>query len=311
MPHPRLPLLPVFLPRRPFASQKSLSLLLRSHVQNFDQSQLQSISHRHNQQCRTFFTPLVQETANLLTTSASLLPVPTPWYLVLPLFAIFLRTSTTLPLTIYSRKVCIQLVRLQPLMSAWGRVLGSQAARKSRKRQVGGVDGGIAENLSPHDWEVRTRQATTKTRDDLAKRWGCQAWKKYVSMGQIPIWAVASFTIRGISTEHSSSTATAAGIGIPPSPPQELSGTSGAGNAIEGGMGEVIPEPGYIQSLLDSIPLQESLSTGGALWFPDLLSPDPLYLFPIALSLSMFANSEVIHPPPDSANFLTKIVHVY
>lgn len=38
------------------------------------------------------------------------------------------------------------------------------------------------------------------------------------------------------------------------------------------------------------IPFEQSLATEGALWFPDLLVPDPLLILPFALSGTMFFN---------------------
>ena len=56
---------------------------------------------------------------------------------------------------------------------------------------------------------------------------------------------------------------------------------------------------GYFQSILDSVPLEDSRSTGGTLWFPTSC-PDPLYILPILLSLTMYANLKVHLPLPSA-----------
>ncbi|KAI4184216.1 MAG: hypothetical protein L6R41_004898 [Letrouitia leprolyta] len=43
-------------------------------------------------------------------------------------------------------------------------------------------------------------------------------------------------------------------------------------------------------SEVSAVPIEPSLSTEGALWFPDLLVPDPHLILPFILSATMFAN---------------------
>ncbi|RPB28639.1 hypothetical protein L211DRAFT_773205, partial [Terfezia boudieri ATCC MYA-4762] len=186
-----------------------------------------------------------------------------PWYLLLPLSALVLRTTTTLPLTLYARRICISLITLRPLLSAWGRVIGTGVAKSKTDTP-----------LTPFEWERQTREKAKLKEKELQKKFGCESWKGYLPMVQVPIWVIASLTLRGMTTEPSSVTAAR-----------------------------------YLQSLLDSIPLEPTFSQGGALWFPDLLAPDPLYLLPIMLSLSMFANIEfqaLQYPPTTNRGRMIK-----
>ena len=293
MPSPRLPL---HLLRRPPPHLNPLLLrsphLLPRHLKlQFHPS---SLNHH---QTRTFLTPLLQSTSTALTTLSTLTtPLTTtglaiaPWYLLLPFSALALRTTTTLPLTLYARRTCISLITLCPLFSAWGRVIGTGVAKSKSDSP-----------LTPYEWERQTREKAKLKEKELQKIFGCESWKEYISLLQIPVWVIASLTLRGMTTEPSSVTA-ARNSPLPPLPGEEQEGV------IEV-VASTATSPGYLQSLLDSIPLESTFSHGGALWFPDLLAPDPLYLLPIMLSLSMFANIEfqaLQYPPTTNRGRIVK-----
>ena len=75
----------------------------------------------------------------------------------------------------------------------------------------------------------------------------------------------------------------------------------------EAGAESTSTQVGYLQSILDSVPLEDSLSTGGALWFSDLLAPDPFFILPTILSSAMFASIEVLLP----ASMSTRGAYMY
>ncbi|KAF8430951.1 60Kd inner membrane protein-domain-containing protein [Terfezia claveryi] len=306
MPPPRLPrtLLCLQSPLQPIhhLPPRLAPLLLRSPrllPPQFHPSPYPLLCHH---QTRTFLTSLLQGTSSVLTTISTVAaPLTTtglaPWYLLLPLSALVLRTTTTLPLTLYARRICISLITLRPLLSAWGRVIGTGVARSKTDT-----------TLTPFEWERQTRDKIKLQEKELQKTFGCESWKGYLPMLQVPIWVIASLTLRGMTTEPSSVTV-ARNLPLPPLPlPGQVEGVAGAvaGTDISSSSPS---SPGYLQSLLDSIPLEPTFSHGGALWFPDLLAPDPLYLLPIMLSLSMFANIEfqaLQYPPTTNRGRIIK-----
>ncbi|KAF8418607.1 hypothetical protein EV426DRAFT_577552 [Tirmania nivea] len=138
-----------------------------------------------------------------------------------------------------------------------GRVIGTAVAKSKTDTP-----------FIPFKWERQTREKAKLKEKELQKIFD--------------LWVVVSLTLRGMTTEPSSVTAT------PNSPLAPL---------IEEEVTEAVAStatpsslPGYLQSLLDSIPLEPTFSHSGTLWFLDFLAPDPLLFLPIMLSLSMFAN---------------------
>ncbi|KAF8430145.1 60Kd inner membrane protein-domain-containing protein [Tirmania nivea] len=247
-------------------------------------------------QTRTFLAPLLQSTSTSLTALTTLAtPLTTtglaPWYLLLPLSALVLRTTTTLPLTLYARRICISLITLRPLLSAWGRVIGTAVAKSKTDTP-----------LTPFEWERQTREKAKLKEKELQKIFDCESWKGYLPILQIPVWVVASLTLRGMTTEPSSVTAARNSPLAPLTGEEEVTGAVASTATASS-------SPGYLQSLLDSIPLEPTFSHGGALWFPDLLAPDPFYFLPIMLSLSMFANIEfqaLQYPPTTNRGRMVK-----
>ncbi|KAI5780226.1 60Kd inner membrane protein-domain-containing protein [Peziza echinospora] len=254
-------------------------------------------------QSRTFMTALLTTTSTTLSTLAAHLPAPTPWYILIPLTAITLRTLTTLPLTLYARRITHTTLKLQPLLNAWGRVIQKTVSS-------GGGAGGA---MPMQEWERVTNKMVNTRRAEVLGRWGAQRWKMWLGLGQMPVWVLATFTLRGMATPHSKTTLEDGGHGSVPTTTTTTTTIttnsipttpSGGGTGIPGAVSEsaiAAEEPaatGFavigqtIQGWLDAIPVEQSLAEGGALWFKNLLEPDPLYILPLALSFVIFANIE-------------------
>jgi inner membrane protein COX18 len=101
---------------------------------------------------------------------------------MIPLTALTVRVCI-LPLTLYAREKTSTIIRLLPLQNA----MTAQLARKLAKA------GGHATT-----WERQLRKEATAYRKLLWKRWGVQYWKLFVPFVQLPLWLVASATIRGL-----------------------------------------------------------------------------------------------------------------
>ncbi|KAF8475058.1 hypothetical protein BDZ91DRAFT_642982, partial [Kalaharituber pfeilii] len=201
-----------------------------------------------------------------------------PWWLLLPLFAVLLRTTTTLPFAIYARRVTLRIVQLQPVMTAYRHLVVRELKRGNRAADAESSFGiplsaqdnnnnskpAAAAPLTPAEFTSRMHKSLLAHRKSVFKRNGCQRYKLYLPLVQMPMWVLASLTLRGMTN-------------VPQSPQSS--------------------EPSLWWSSYITPPtlppLEPSLSTGGALWFPDLLAPDPYYALPIVLSLMLYTNMEL------------------
>jgi mitochondrial inner membrane protein COX18 len=124
----------------------------------------------------------------------------------------------------------------------------------------------------------------------IYRRWGCQTWKNFLPLVQLPIWILGVETLRGmVGTKKG-----LLGLMLPEAlagnvneldaaPELAAAGIPGAG--LEGA--EILG----VKSLAETVvPVEPSLATEGMLWFPDLMAPDPLLLLPFMLSGTMFLN---------------------
>ncbi|KAH8150663.1 uncharacterized protein LAJ45_05359 [Morchella importuna] len=235
----------------------------------------------HATPSRRFLEPTLTATHTLLTTLHTTTALP--WCTLIPLTAILLRALITTPTTIYSRQRAFKTLALQPLVSAWQHPL-ARAAK--------------ATTTTPQQWEAATRKALRGKRAEILKRHGCQRWKAFAApLMQLPVWVAASVTLRGMTGRD----------GLPEwwrgknASPDTLDSTPDALNSTPD---TLIPDT---TSALDTvtaaerlIPIEPSFATEGALWFPDLLDADPLFILPMAFSFLMFANIEMqsaLHPP--------------
>ncbi|KAL7276504.1 hypothetical protein RUND412_000495 [Rhizina undulata] len=218
--------------------------------------------HRNPQLSHSFHaSPRPQFIETTLTTTHALLQglhatTGLPWWAVIPATAFLLRLSVTTPLTIFSRLRGQKILALQPVLAAWQHHIAG-AVRKS------------AAGESPQKWEKATRTALRAKRRELWARHGCQAWKMFLPFGQIPVWVVASMTLRGMT----------AGEAVPGW--MKVVGGAFGGDKAEGvEVGAVVPqEAGFAEE--------------GVLWFQDLLVADPLLILPLSFSFLLFANIEL------------------
>jgi inner membrane protein COX18 len=141
---------------------------------------------------------------------------------------------------------------LMPLISSWTHQL-----RKETMAEVG--------HLGPAVAQRTLVKKMRKKRKEIYERWDCGMWKSYISWLQLPIWLTAIEAIRRMCGKE---------VGLL----GMIFGTSGEGKDIP----EALATSGVGKEL--------SFATEGALWFPDLLVPDPLLILPFMLSGVMFLN---------------------
>jgi len=208
----------------------------------------------------------------------------TPWYISIPLIALSLNLVTRLPLTIYTHRIAQRRAKLSPLFQAW----------HARHRTDVTLDPAFApQPQQAREAEVVRRFKRTTKR--IYSTWGVQRFKDFSGLAVFPVWLIGIETIRRMCRgprgllgnlafgqgDKAASTA---------SSPGAMASEAVASSSI----------PGDVVSVMDTLPagsqdlaasgVELSLSTGGCLWFPDLLVADPWHILPFALSAVMVAN---------------------
>ncbi|KAI5840805.1 60Kd inner membrane protein-domain-containing protein [Morchella snyderi] len=235
----------------------------------------------HATPVRPLLEPALTATHSLFTSLHAATGLP--WYALIPLTAVLLRALITTPTTIYSRQRAFRTLALQPLVAAWQHPLARSAK---------------ATTTTPQQWEAATRKALRQKRTEILRRHGCQRWKAFAApLLQLPVWVAASVTLRGMTgrdglPEWWRGKAAAAAAATASSDTAALDTAAGAdADALDTATAAAAER---------LIPLEPSFGTEGALWFPDLLAADPLFVLPMAFSFLMFANIEMqsaLHPP--------------
>ncbi|KAH7408056.1 60Kd inner membrane protein-domain-containing protein [Cadophora sp. MPI-SDFR-AT-0126] len=188
-----------------------------------------------------------------------------PWCYSIPLFALLLRTTLILPLSIYARRSTVKQISLIPLIESWKHPL-----RHETMREVG--------HLGPNVAQSTLLKKIRRKRGEIYKRHGCGTWKNFLSMAQIPVFLSVMEALRKMCGSK-----------------QGILGLMLGGNEVmEAGKGAMgadsrITGDGLLDTAIN-IPLETSLATEGALWFPNLLLADPHLVLPFALSGTILLN---------------------
>ena len=180
-----------------------------------------------------------------------------PWVVTLPLTAFLVRAVVISPLSIYSHRITRRQLALQPLLQAWRFPLQRKVFKETAA-------------LGPSAAQKKLLKALASKRRELNKRFGTGNWKRFLPVLQLPVWLIVIETIRKMCGTH------AGLLGLLTRTSQEAVEQPGTDSVAE-----VSPSV---------VPVEESFSGGVALWFPDLLLPDPLLILPFVLSGSLFAN---------------------
>jgi inner membrane protein COX18 len=242
--------------------------------QNSTLSRSQRSFHSTPQQ--RFIEPVISATNHVLESihTTTLLP----WIGVLPLTAFLVRATFTAPLAIYARRVQQRQLALQYVLLAWrGQI------RHTTLRDWGATGPKNCENRISK--VVRTKQA------ELYKRWRCERWKVFLPLAQLPVWLVVVETIRRMCGTHKGL------LGLIFSTQEEVPSSSTPDPGMStGGLSAGAPPMGDFIGAIDAgthkglVAVEPSFSQEGALWFPDLLVPDPHLILPFVLSGSLLMN---------------------
>lgn len=229
-----------------------------------------------------------------------------PWWLAIPYVALTVNLVARLPLTVYCRRVAQRRAELTPLLRAWY----ARHARDVHGETLGSDDDGTSKlarsSMGIMQKETAARFRATSKR--LYRRFGAQQWKDYLSFAVFPFWLTAIEALRRLcggprgllgnlvfgaksGGDGAASQAAAADVAKDPDFPSPSDAT--VAFAKDANAGSVTPVDAAVQIAGDQVlPLgaDPSLATGGCLWFPDLMVPDPLHVLPFMLSAMLVLN---------------------
>jgi inner membrane protein COX18 len=138
-------------------------------------------------------------------------------------------------------------------------------------------------------------------RRELYRRWGCEGWKNWAAVAQLPVWLLVVETVRGMCGTHKGLLGliftTSEGEGAAAGTAASADAGAAAGSVpevLETVMSvDVAPPVTTSEDALAAVPwarFEPSMATEGMLWFPDLTAPDPLLALPFMLSATLFLN---------------------
>lgn len=173
-----------------------------------------------------------------------------PWVASIPLTALIVRMTVAMPLQMYTKIQARKEQDLTPLLNSW--------KEHYQKEIKGQLNGGNDAPMSAGKAVMQLGTNLKAKKRSLHSRWGVRRFWKPMVFLQMPVWLSIMESLRAIS------------------------GSSGGLVA-------------YVMSLFGSkssidLPVEPSLATEGAFWFPDLLAGDPTGILPVALTASILFN---------------------
>lgn len=114
-----------------------------------------------------------------------------PWWAVIPLVTLALRSTVTLPIAISTRLRAQKQHELRPLISALGPILRAKLAFNANKADSA---------LTGPQIEMLAMKERRKRRVKLYKEHGCEMWKSLFigPLVQLPIWITMSMAVRAM-----------------------------------------------------------------------------------------------------------------
>ncbi|KAM3072561.1 hypothetical protein ACMFMG_009354 [Clarireedia jacksonii] len=183
-----------------------------------------------------------------------------PWAYTLPLAALAIRTTFVLPLSIYARRATQKQMELRPLLLAWRPIYMREALKEL---------GNAGEKVVVRHMAAKMQ----RKQKEIYAKFNCGQWKHFLGFVQLPVWLVAVETIRSMCGVHEGLLGWIASLFT-------FSAINGVG----------VEAAAESSQNMGSLLFEPSFATGGALWFPNLLVPDPMLLLPFMLSGSILLN---------------------
>ena len=189
-----------------------------------------------------------------------------PWVATLPLAGLCLKLLILGP-TLYSQDIARRRLNLQPLRLAWANFYQRDISKKHAA-------------AGPIVCKRLISKAVAKKSGEIYRSQGLQAWRGLLPVIQLPIWVLAIETLRRMC---------------------------GARNSIIswifGNRGSEDEDVGVDPAENVAVPLELSFADEGALWFTNLLLPDPELILPFVLSATMLAN---LYVSPSNSKITSK-----
>ncbi|KAL2864628.1 putative mitochondrial export translocase Oxa2 [Aspergillus lucknowensis] len=179
-----------------------------------------------------------------------------PWALSLPLTAFLVRMGVALPLQIFTKVQARKDSDLTPILMAWRHLYQKKAIKDVHKNAAAGAP------LLRSEAVLQVSKDTFQQHRTLRQRWGVFRFYKPAAFLQMPVWIMIMESIRGMSGNNN---------GLVPYLLSIVSSSSS-------------------KDSVPIIPVEPTLATEGALWFPDLLAGDPTGILPVAMTLSILLN---------------------
>ncbi|KAI3395569.1 hypothetical protein diail_1081 [Diaporthe ilicicola] len=197
----------------------------------------------------------------------------TPWFISLPLVAVVISGLIRLPLTLYTNSLQRRKAKLGPLIQAQYALIGLGLRRKAVPR--------VMERVTKAVKSRRKKMFTAFAINESRSLWG--------GLISLPIFLSNLEVIRrlcggprglfgsllyGWDTKDAAATTTSSTSATDTSVSPATLSTNNDPLAVD------LPPPAG----LGELSLDPSFASGGCLWFPDLLAPDPYHVLPFAVS---------------------------
>ncbi|EEQ87860.1 mitochondrial export translocase [Blastomyces dermatitidis ER-3] len=173
-----------------------------------------------------------------------------PWVASIPLTAITARVMFGLPFLMWSKSQQNRKVLVAPAMIAYTHMKRKSIMDAAAKKQ---------QFLSPRVVSRHTAVAAAQFKKGLFKRHHLRlsSFAPFAPILQLPFWLAFMESIRSMS-------------------------------GWQPGLLVILQQWFNPNGVKAQVPVESSLSTEGALWFPDLMAADPLGVLPVAISVLMF-----------------------
>lgn len=221
---------------------------------------LRNLRSFHDTRRNQFIEPVLGQIHDVFTGFHALTGLP--WAATIPLTAVFVRLCISEPLHYASHQITQRQLDLLPLRNAWRFVITTQVL-------------GTMRQLGPQRCEREILRRVRAKRIELYRRWGCQYWKNFLPLAQFPVWLAVMETLRRMC---------GAGEGL-----LGLAGKLFRGTGVETDRETTLSALSQF-----AVPIEPSLAEEGALWFPNLLVPEPALVLPFLLSGTLFANLHIL-----------------
>lgn len=127
----------------------------------------------HQSISRPIYYEALQETHNLFQSIHSISGAP--WSITIPIIALLIRMTVSLPLAIIQQRASCQQVKLSPILLAWRHNFRKETLRESGDK-------------GPKACEKILNLKIRRKRKELFKRYNCGRWKLFLGFFQIPIF---------------------------------------------------------------------------------------------------------------------------